>query len=158
MKSLSHLDDTGEAHMVDVSSKPETERVAVAEGRVRLSPEVFALISKRSLPKGDLGPVARLAGIAGAKWTGHLIPLCHPIRLTDIDVQMVLDECDHSVIIRATTRTVERTGVEMEAMTAVSVACLTVYDMVKAVGRETRIESISLLSKSGGQSGDWSRT
>ena len=157
MSELTHLDSAGQARMVDVSAKAETERTAVAEGRVHLSQHAFEQVRNGTLPKGEIGPIVRLAGTTGAKWTSHLIPLCHPVRLTDIVVEMTLEPEQNTVVVQATTRAVDRTGVEMEAMTAVSIACLTLYDMVKGVDRETSLGSIQLLEKRGGKSGTWIR-
>ena len=154
---LTHLDSSGEARMVDVGGKPETERRAVAEARLRMSPETAAAIEAGNGPKGDvLGP-ARLAGIAAAKRTGDLIPLAHPLPLTFADVRGSVDAAAGTVTLVAEARCVGRTGVEMEAMTAASVAALTVYDMAKAIERGIVIEQVSLLHKSGGKSGEWNR-
>lgn len=156
MSKLTHFADDGSAHMVDVGGKPETERVAVASGRILMRPDTLDRIRSGAAAKGDVLGVARLAGILAAKKTGELIPLCHPIPLTSIAIDF--DGESESMLVTATVKTVGRTGVEMEALTAVSVACLTVYDMVKSVDREVVIERIRLESKSGGRSGDWSRT
>jgi cyclic pyranopterin phosphate synthase len=156
MSKLTHFADDGSAHMVDVGGKPETERVAVASGRILMRPDTLDRIRSGAAAKGDVLGVARLAGILAAKKTGELIPLCHPIPLTSIAIDF--DGESESMLVTATVKTVGRTGVEMEALTAVSVACLTVYDMVKSVDREVVIERIRLESKSGGWSGDWSRT
>jgi cyclic pyranopterin phosphate synthase len=141
--------------MVDVGHKPDTERVAVAEGQVIVNPETFAAIRDGLVKKGDVLTVARLAGIMGAKRTAELIPLCHPLSLTHLEVDLDLDETAQAVHIRATARTTGKTGVEMEALTAVSIAALTVYDMAKALDREMRIEGIRLLEKRGGKSGEY---
>ena len=151
---LSHLDDAGRARMVDISAKADTVRVAVARGSVRMQPETLALIQSGGVPKGDVIATARLAGVMAAKRTHELIPLCHPLLLTDIDVEITPDEAAASLEISATVRTTGKTGVEMEAMTAVSVAALTVYDMCKAVERGIRIEAVRLVRKSGGKSGE----
>jgi cyclic pyranopterin phosphate synthase len=151
---LSHLDDAGRARMVDVSAKADTVRGAVARGSVRMRPETLALIASGGVEKGDVIAVARLAGIMAAKRTHELIPLCHPLLLTDIDVQIAPDEAMSALEIEATVRSTGKTGVEMEALTAVSVAALTVYDMCKAVDRGMRIESVRLAHKTGGKSGD----
>jgi cyclic pyranopterin phosphate synthase len=151
---LSHVDASGRARMVDVGDKPETDRVAEAAGRVSLRPETLALIQSRGVPKGDVIAVAELAGVMAAKRTGELIPLCHPIALTDVKVTITPDEAAACLEIRATVRTRGRTGVEMEALTAVAVAALTVYDMCKAADRAMRIEAIRLVRKSGGRSGE----
>lgn len=154
-KKLTHLDETGAAHMVDVGHKPDTERLAVAEGRVFMHPDTLVAIRDGNIKKGDVLTVARLAGIMAAKKTADLIPLCHPLPLTHIDLNLTLDEPNAAVIIRATTRTTGKTGVEMESLTAVSTAALTIYDMAKAIDREMRIDGIRLLEKSGGQSGHY---
>jgi cyclic pyranopterin phosphate synthase len=152
---LTHLDEHGAARMVDVGAKPETERMAVAGGAVYMQPETLRLIQAGALKKGDVLVVARLAGIMAAKKTADLIPLCHPLALTQIDVDLKLDEARSAVQITATARTVGKTGVEMEALTAVTVAALTVYDMAKAVDRGMRLSDIRLLEKQGGQHGDY---
>lgn len=152
---LTHVDDTGRAQMVDVGAKPDTERVAVAEGRVMMQAATLDLIQAGALKKGDVLTVARVAGIMAAKRTSELIPLCHPLPLTHLEVVVVLDKDTSAVLITATARTVGKTGVEMEALTAVSVAALTVYDMAKAVDRGMRIDGIRLLEKRGGQHGDY---
>lgn len=153
MADLTHFDATGNAVMVDVSDKGETERVAVARGSVLMAPETMALIQSRGLKKGDVLAVAQLAGIMGAKRTPDLIPLCHPLALTSVKVELSLDPARNAVDIEATCKLKGRTGVEMEALTAVSVAGLTVYDMVKAVDKSMRITDIHLVHKSGGKSG-----
>lgn len=152
---LTHLDAAGHAHMVDVSAKDVTARTATAAGTVRLSPTCVALLRSGEVPKGDALAVARIAGIQGAKRTPDLIPLCHPLMVSGVSVELVV--ADHGVDITATVKTNERTGVEMEALTAVSVAALTVVDMVKAVDRTAVIDHVRVLAKSGGRSGDWSR-
>lgn len=152
---LTHLDERGTARMVDVGAKPESERVAVAAGAVYMQPETLRLIREGSMKKGDVLTVARLAGIMGAKKTSELIPLCHPLPLTHLDVDVTLDEVNNAVQITATARTVGKTGVEMEALTAVTTAALTVYDMAKAVDRGMRMSDIRLLEKRGGQHGDY---
>lgn len=152
---LTHLDEQGTARMVDVGAKPESERLAVAQGAVYMQPETLRLIREGALKKGDVLMVARLAGVMAAKKTSDLIPLCHPIPLTHIDVDLTLDEDANAVRISATARTVGKTGVEMEALTAVSVAALTVYDMAKAVDRAMRLSDIRLVEKRGGQHGDY---
>jgi cyclic pyranopterin phosphate synthase len=154
---LTHLDETGAARMVDVGGKPETERVAVAEARVRMSPEAAATVERGDAPKGDVIATARIAGIQAAKRTAELIPLAHPLPLNFVDVRTGIDAAEGLVTLTAEARTVGRTGVELEAMTACSVAALTVYDMVKGIERAVEIERIVLLSKSGGRSGEWSR-
>jgi cyclic pyranopterin phosphate synthase len=155
--SLTHLDSEGAARMVDVGAKPETERRAVAEARLRMSPETAAAVIRGDAAKGDvLGP-ARIAGIAAAKRTGELIPLAHPLPLTYVDVSAEVEVAEGLVLLVAEARCVGRTGVEMEAMTAAAVAALTVYDMAKALERGIRIESVALVHKSGGKSGAWDR-
>jgi cyclic pyranopterin phosphate synthase len=152
---LTHVDESGAARMVDVSGKDVTARTATASGRVLVSAEVVSLLRGAGVPKGDTLAVARLAGIMGAKQTPSLIPLCHPLALSAVSVDLVVG--DGSVDITASVRTTDRTGVEMEALTAVSVAALTVVDMVKAVDKRTVITDIRVESKTGGKSGDWSR-
>jgi len=152
--SLTHFDAQGQAHMVDVSQKPDTAREAVAEGMVVMAPETLAL-AEGGAAKGDVMGVARLAGIMGAKRTADLIPLCHPLPITKVSVDLVADPALPGIRVTATVRTAGKTGVEMEALTAVSTACLTVYDMLKAAQKDMRIEGIRLLAKSGGKSGDF---
>ena len=152
---LTHQDADGKAQMVDVGSKAESERVAEAEGRLVMSAEAFAALQAGRTPKGDPLLVAQIAGIQGAKRTSELIPLCHPLSLTDVAVTLDLDAALPGVRVRGSARVLGRTGVEMEALTAVSVALLTVYDMVKAMDRGMRIEGVRLLRKSGGRSGEW---
>ena len=154
-KKLTHVDDSGQVRMVDVGPKPKTERLAVAAGQVAMRPETLDLITKGELAKGDVLNAARLAGIMAAKRTADLIPLCHPILLTHIDIDLSLDNASSRVKIIATVRSQGHTGVEMEALTAVSVAALTVYDMAKAVERTMRIENVRLVEKRGGQRGDY---
>ena len=152
--ALSHLDEQGRVSMVDVGSKPVTQREAVARGRVLMQPETLRLIREGLMKKGDVLTIAQLAGIMGAKQTSQLIPLCHPLPLNKVDVELELNEDDASVGVTALARTSAKTGVEMEALTAVSVAALTVYDMCKAVDRGMRIDAIRVVRKRGGQSGD----
>ncbi|CAM3035371.1 cyclic pyranopterin monophosphate synthase subunit MoaC [Paracoccus aminovorans] len=152
--SLTHFDAQGQAHMVDVSAKPETAREAVAEGLVLMAPETLAL-AQGGAAKGDVMGVARLAGIMGAKRTSDLIPLCHPLPITKVSVDLAADPALPGIRVTATVRTAGKTGVEMEALTAVTTACLTVYDMLKAAQKDMRIEGIRLLSKTGGKSGDF---
>ena len=152
--SLTHLDEQGRAKMVDVGWKPVTDREAVARGSVHMLPETLQLILQGLVKKGDVFTIAQLAGIMGAKRTAELIPLCHPLPLNKVDVELVPDETQNRVNITATASTSGKTGVEMEALTAVSVAALSVYDMCKAVDRGMQIGSIRLVSKRGGQSGD----
>jgi cyclic pyranopterin phosphate synthase len=153
---LTHIDESGAARMVDVSAKDITTRSATASGRVVVSPEVVALLRGAGVPKGDTLAVARLAGIMGAKQTPALIPLCHPLAISGVTVDLAV--ADDAVEITATVRTTDRTGVEMEALTAVSVAALTVVDMVKAVDKAAVITDVRVESKTGGKSGDWSRS
>lgn len=155
MGGFSHLDDTGAARMVDVSGKEPTVRTATAEGRVDLSPECVALLRGEGLPKGDVVAVARVAGIMGAKRTPDLVPMCHPIAVHGVTVDLVVD--DAGVAVTATVRTADRTGVEMEALTAVTVACLTVVDMTKAVDPRGTIRDVRVLAKTGGKTGEWRR-
>jgi cyclic pyranopterin phosphate synthase len=155
MTRLTHFDAEGNARMVDVSEKSETERVATAKGLVLMAPETLALIKSGGVKKGDVLTVAQLAGIMGAKRTPDLIPLCHPLALSSVKVELTLDEARSAVEIAATCKLVGRTGVEMEALTAVSVAALTVYDMVKAADKSMRITDIRLVHKSGGKSGTY---
>jgi len=156
--ALTHFDAQGNAVMVDVSDKAETERIAVARGRLLAAPATVALIRDQGLRKGDVLSVAQLAGIMGAKRTPDLIPLCHPLALTKVTVDLTLNDTEAAVEITATCKLTGRTGVEMEALTAVSVAALTVYDMCKAVDRTMRITDIRLLHKSGGRSGTFDTT
>jgi cyclic pyranopterin phosphate synthase len=153
MTRLTHLDDQGRAQMVDVTAKPVTDRVAVAEGAVRMAPETLALALSGQAKKGDVLGVARLAGIMAAKRTADLIPLCHPLPLSQVTLDIVPDAALPGLRATATVRTTGRTGVEMEALCAVSVACLTVYDMLKAVQKDMVIETMRLLHKDGGASG-----
>ena len=153
MSGFTHFDAEGKARMVDVSDKTETERSATAKGRITMQPETLAMIRDGGVKKGDVLSVARLAGIMGAKRTPDLIPLCHPLALTSVKVELSLNEAENAVDISATCKLVGRTGVEMEALTAVSVAALTVYDMCKAVDRAMVIGDIRLTQKSGGKSG-----
>ena len=154
---LSHVRASGEASMVDVSAKDLTERVARARGSIRMSPATLAAIQANSLKKGDVLAVARVAGILAAKRTPELIPLCHPIPLTDVQVELSANEGLPGIIAEATARATWKTGVEMEALTAVTVSLLTVYDMVKSLDREMELDDISLVQKSGGKLGNWSR-
>jgi len=154
MSQLSHTDEEGRSRMVDVSTKPDTMREAIARGRIRMEPETLSLIQSGRVAKGDVIAVARLAGIMAAKRTHELIPLCHPLLLTNIDVNISPNEAEGMLDIEATVRTTGKTGVEMEALIAVSIAALTVYDMCKAVDRGMRVESVRLAEKRGGKSGD----
>ena len=157
MAGFTHFDKEGKARMVDVSDKAETERTATAKGSVIMQPGTLALIKDGAVKKGDVLSVARLAGIMGAKKTPDLIPLCHPLALTSVQVDLTLDEARNAVDITATCKLVGKTGVEMEALTAVSVAALTVYDMCKAVDKGMQIADIRLTHKSGGKSGMFER-
>jgi cyclic pyranopterin phosphate synthase len=153
---LTHIDPSGRAKMVDVSAKDETKREATARGRVIMRRETLALIASGGVPKGDVLAVAQIAGIMAAKRTHELIPMCHPLLLTGIDVTLTPNEARSCIEIETTVRTTGKTGVEMEALTAASVAALTVYDMCKAVERGIRIDGLRLVRKSGGKSGQWS--
>jgi len=152
MAKLSHVDESGRARMVDVTAKDDTIREAVAKGSVRMKPETLALIQSGGVPKGDVLAVAQVAGVMAAKRTHELIPMCHPLLLSAIDVRLEPDEKESAVRITATVRTTGKTGVEMEALTAVAVAALTIYDMCKAVDRGMRVEGVRLARKSGGKS------
>lgn len=151
--TLSHFDAQGQAHMVDVSAKPATDRLAVAEGSVVMTPETLALVTAGTAKKGDVLGIARIAGIMGAKKTADLIPLCHPLPITKVALDLLPDAALPGVRITATVKTAGQTGVEMEALTAVSVAALTIYDMLKAAEKGLRIEGIRLTLKEGGKSG-----
>ncbi len=155
MSSLTHFDAQGQAHMVDVGGKHATRRIALAQGRIRMAPATFALVASGTAKKGDVLGVARIAGIQAAKKTSDLIPLCHPIALTRVAVDFELEAAGNAVLCRCTTETVGPTGVEMEALTAVQVALLTIYDMCKAVDRGMTITDVQLLEKHGGKSGSW---
>ena len=157
MSRLTHLSDAGEARMVDVSDKAATDRIAVATGHVVMERSTLALCTSGNAKKGDVFAAARIAGIMAAKKTSELIPLCHPIALTKVTVDLEADDKLPGVRVTATAKTTGQTGVEMEALTAVSVACLTIYDMLKAADRGMRIEGVSLSEKRGGKSGDWRR-
>ena len=151
--SLTHINAKGEAHMVDVGHKAATQRTAVAQGRIRLTAEAMAAISEGRVAKGDVLATARIAGIIAAKRTAELIPLCHPLPLSSVEVDMAAEGT--AMVVTATARTTAQTGVEMEAMVAASVALLTLYDMIKAMDKAMVIEQVRLLSKTGGKSGDW---
>ncbi|WP_455271652.1 cyclic pyranopterin monophosphate synthase MoaC [Rhizobium herbae] len=156
--SLTHIGADGQANMVDVGDKAETVRIAIAEGFVRMRPETLDLILKGNAKKGDVLATARLAGIMAAKQTANLIPLCHPLMLSKVSVEISADEALPGLRVEAVAKLTGRTGVEMEALTAASVACLTIYDMAKAADREMEIGGIRLAQKSGGRSGDYTRT
>lgn len=157
MADLTHVDEGGNARMVDVGGKPVTARSATAEGSIRMSRDAFQLVKEGAVSKGDVLTVSRIAGTLAAKRTAELIPLCHPLGLDHVEVSAKLEDALPGVRVRATVRTVGRTGVEMEALTAVSVALLTVYDMVKSADREMELLSVRLLEKTGGSRGDWRR-
>ncbi len=152
---LTHLDEQGRADMVDVGDKPDTERIAVAEGAIYVQADTLRLIQEGNMKKGDVLTVARIAGIMGAKKTSELIPLCHPVPITKIGVDLSLDEDANAIRIQAYARTIGKTGIEMEVLTAVSITALTIYDMAKAVDRTMRISDIRLLEKRGGIHGDY---
>ena len=156
-KALTHTDADGAARMVDVGAKPVTDRLAVAEGFVTMTAETLALCRNNALAKGDVLAVARLAGIQGAKYTSFLIPLCHGLNIDHVDIACEFSDAPHGIHLRGTARCQGRTGVEMEAMTAVSVAALAIYDMIKGIDRAARIERIALVEKRGGKSGHWLR-
>jgi len=151
---LTHIDETGRASMVDVGAKPDTERIAIAKGEISMKQETLALIHAGQIKKGDVLTVAQIAGISASKRTSELIPLCHPLPLTQVEVFLELDDALPGVRITATAKTIGKTGVEMEALTAVSIAALTVYDMAKAAEKTMRIQNIRLVEKHGGRSGD----
>lgn len=151
---LTHLDESGQVRMVDVGDKAETERIAVAKGEVHMQAATLDLIRTGTMKKGDVLTIAKIAGIMGAKRTSELIPLCHPLALTKIDLDLTLDDSIPGIVITATAKTVGKTGVEMEALTAVSVAALTIYDMAKSAEKTMKIQNIRLVEKHGGKSGD----
>ena len=157
MSDLTHLDHTGQARMVDVGDKPVTARAAMAQGRVRMNAETFRRALEGDSKKGSVRAAAEFAAIMAAKRTAELIPLCHPIALSSVKVEIAPDEQHHALVVTVRTKATGQTGVEMEALTAVSVACLTIYDMLKASDRGMVIEAITLLEKSGGASGDYRR-
>ena len=157
MAKLTHFNQQGEAHMVDVGDKPVSHRVAIAEGTIHMQPETLDLILQGKHKKGDVLGIARTAGIMAAKKTADLIPLCHPVSITRIEIELAPQKNNNAVYCRATTETRDRTGVEMEALTAVQITLLTIYDMCKAVDRGMTITDVRLLSKSGGKSGKWER-
>jgi len=154
-EKLTHFDERGEARMVDVAAKPETHRVAVATGAIRMQPATFALVQSGTSKKGDVLGVARVAAIQGAKRTSELVPLCHPVAITSVAIEFTPDAAASRIVCRATVECTARTGVEMEALTAVQVALLTIYDMCKAVDRGMTMEDIRLLEKHGGKSGSY---
>ena len=158
MSSFTHIDDKGRVRMVDVTDKKPTVRVAVAGGSVFMQPETFQLIRDQKVKKGNVLETARIAGIMAAKKTSELVPMCHPLQLTHVQVDFEPDEAHHRIGIKASVRTIDQTGVEMEALTAVSVAALTLYDMCKSYDREMRVSNILLLEKSGGKSGEYKRS
>ncbi len=157
MGKLTHFDHKGQAHMVDVGEKAVSQRQAIAEGKILMRPETLALIQQGGHKKGDVLAIARVAGIMAAKKTADLIPLCHPLSLTAIDIELTPDAAANAVHCQATARTAGQTGVEMEALTAVQITLLTIYDMCKAVDRGMSITGVRLLAKSGGKSGNWTR-
>ena len=157
MKKLSHISNKGEVRMVDVTAKDITSRKAKARGKIKMNPAILDLIEKGEIAKGNVLGAAKIAGIMAAKKTGELIPLCHPLELTSINVDLKIDRKNSQIVIESEVRTAGRTGVEMEALTAVSVAALTIYDMCKAAGKEMIIGEIMLLEKSGGKSGSFTR-
>lgn len=157
MNKITHLDDTGRPRIVDVTNKSITARRAVARGRVVFSKDAFAQVANGRSAKGDIARIAELAGIGGVKQTAAIIPLCHPLSLTGIDVVVEPDEAENAFIVTATVKTDAKTGVEMEALTGVATACLTIYDMTKAIDKSISIEAIELIEKTGGKSGDFKR-
>ena len=157
MTQFTHFNDKGAAHMVDIGDKSMTKRVAIAEGRIRMSDETLKMIQHGSHKKGDVLGIARTAGIMASKRTSDLVPLCHPIALTHVDIDLDLDSASGSVICQCRAETHGRTGVEMEALTATQIALLTIYDMCKSVDRGMRITDVGLVHKSGGKSGTWNR-
>jgi len=158
MSKLTHFNARGEAHMVDVGDKPATRRVAIAGGRITMLPETLALIMDGSHKKGDVLGIARIAGIMAAKKTAELIPLCHPLPLSHIEIELMAEQNHHSISCRVRAETTAQTGVEMEALTAVQISLLTIYDMCKSVDRGMVISTVQLLEKSGGKSGSWKNT
>lgn len=154
---LTHINEQGEVNMVDLGKKESTQRKAVAEGRITMDSATLAMLRARSHKKGDVLATARIAGIMAAKRTAELVPLCHPIMLTGVNIELDIDAENPGVVCTATTKTTERTGVEMEALTAVQIALLTIYDMCKAVDRGMQMQAIRVVHKSGGKSGDWNR-
>ncbi|MBT8123203.1 MAG: cyclic pyranopterin monophosphate synthase MoaC [Gammaproteobacteria bacterium] len=157
MNKLTHFNKEGEAHMVNVGEKPVSHRIAVADGRIRMQAETLKLIQTGGHKKGDVLGIARIAGIMGAKKTSELVPLCHPLALTSVEVEFDIEQAPIAIYCKATVETHGQTGVEMEALAAVQVALLTIYDMCKAVDRGMILQDIALLSKTGGKSGTWTR-
>lgn len=155
MSDLTHIDKEGRARMVDIGSKPSTDRIARAEGKLRCAAETLTIVREGRAPKGSVVSTAELAGVMAAKRTADLIPLCHPLALTKVDVTVDFDDSMPGFYVRAEVRTIGQTGVEMEALTAVSVTCLTLFDMLKAVDRKMSLEGIRVIGKSGGSSGSW---
>jgi len=156
-EKLTHFDETGRVRMVDVSSKGDTMRNAIASGRVVFSQASYEIIRREGVKKGDIGSVAELAGVMGAKRTSDLIPLCHPLPITGVNITVLPNDEDHAFVVTAEVKTTGKTGVEMEALTSVMTACLTIYDMAKAVDKSMVIEDVKLIEKSGGKSGDFKR-
>ena len=154
---LTHFNQSGEAHMVDVGDKPSSHRVAVADGRIRMQPDTLQLIQKGEHKKGDVLGIARIAGIMASKKTAELVPLCHPLALTSVEVEFEIEEAPAAVYCKATVETHGQTGVEMEALTAVQITLLTIYDMCKSLDRGMTLQDIGLLKKAGGKSGNWTR-
>lgn len=157
MSKLTHFNKQGEAHMVNVGEKPVSHRIAVADGRITMHAETLRLVKSGGHKKGDVLGIARIAGIMGAKKTSELVPLCHPLALTSVEVEFQIEEAPAAIYCKVTTETRGQTGVEMEAMTSVQIALLTIYDMCKAVDRGMILQDIALLSKTGGKSGTWTR-
>ncbi len=155
MNKLTHFDDSGQAHMVNVGDKPNTHRIAIAIGKITMLPETFRMIEAGSHKKGDVLGIARIAGIQASKRTSDLIPLCHPLALTHVSIEFSLNKAESSITCQARAETTGPTGVEMEALTAIQITLLTIYDMVKAVDRGMVMGDIKLLEKSGGKSGEW---
>ena len=156
-KELSHFNKSGRAHMVDVGEKKDTLRIAIAEGEIIMQPSTIKMIKDKEISKGDVLAVAQIAGIMAAKKTSQIIPMCHPLILTNVDLNFTINENENKIIIQSKVKTIGKTGVEMEALTAVAAASLTIYDMCKAIDRGMAVESIYLLEKSGGKSGHFSR-
>ncbi|MBL4871271.1 MAG: cyclic pyranopterin monophosphate synthase MoaC [Robiginitomaculum sp.] len=157
-EKLTHIDEDGRVNMVDISAKPQTSRVAIAAGRVRMKKETLALVGSAMVKKGDVITIAEIAGILGAKRTSDLIPLCHPLPITGVKIDIDMDEALPGLVVRAQVKTTGQTGVEMEALTAVSTACLTIYDMLKAADKSMVIEAVELIEKSGGKSGHYKKS